>query len=82
MVLAHGRASRPSSARKPSAYDASGPCTRAHVGLVIAVMIFSSPVGIGEDTPDSARDYAESRHPGTLTTTSSCRPVGITAGSA
>jgi hypothetical protein len=45
-------------------------------------MIFSSPVGIGENTPDSARDYAEYRHPGTLTAASFCRPVGITAGSA
>jgi hypothetical protein len=45
-------------------------------------MIFSSPVGIGENTPDSAQDYAECRHPGTLTTATSCRPVGITTGSA
>jgi hypothetical protein len=45
-------------------------------------MIFSSPVGIGEGTPDSAQDYAEYRHPGTLTTASSCRAVGITTSSA
>jgi hypothetical protein len=45
-------------------------------------MIFSSPVGIGENTPDSAQDYAESRHPGTLTTASFCGVVGITTRSA
>jgi len=45
-------------------------------------MIFSSPVGIGENTPDGARDYAEYRYPGTLTTTSSGRVVGITTRSA
>jgi len=45
-------------------------------------MIFSSPVGIGENTPDSAQDYAEHRHPGTLTTASFCHMAGITARSA
>jgi hypothetical protein len=45
-------------------------------------MIFSSPVGIRENTPDSSQDYAEYRHPGTLTTASFCRVVGITTGSA
>jgi hypothetical protein len=53
-----------------------------HDGLVNAVMIFSSPVGIGENTPDSTQDYAEYRHPGTLTATSSRRLVGITTRSA
>src|SRR5262249_58578813 len=74
--------SRPSSARNPPAYGASGPPTRAHDGLVNAVMIFSSPVGIGENTPDGAQDYAECRQPGTLTTASYRRPVGITTRSA
>jgi hypothetical protein len=45
-------------------------------------MIFSSPIGIGEDTPDGAQDYAECRQPGTLTTASYRRPVGITTRSA
>jgi hypothetical protein len=45
-------------------------------------MILSSPVGIGENTPDSAQDYAEYRQPGPLTTSSFCRVVGITTRSA
>ena len=74
--------SRSSSPRKPPAYSASGPPTTAQDGLVIAVTIFSSPIGIGENTPDNAQDYAEHRHLGTFTTTDSFRLVGITAGSA
>jgi hypothetical protein len=45
-------------------------------------MIFSSPVGIGENTPHSAQDYAEHRHRVSLTAASSRRLVGITARSA